>query len=149
MHINQDRSHISQWDNHNHKLNCPSLTVTAEDILQAAKNAKRLTSGGLQQITPWHLRRALLSSPNNNCANTAANLAARWAKGDYCLTLGKLAAESKLIALYKDESQTDVRPISIGCALRRLLTKAYCSKIRIRISHIVSKTQLGVLKRWI
>ena len=81
------------------KLNYPSLVVKAEDILQAAKGARKLTSGGLQQITPWHLKRAMLSSSNENCANTAAHLATRWAKGDFCLTLGELTAESKLIAL--------------------------------------------------
>ena len=88
----------------------------------------------------------MLSSANDNCARTAAHLATRWAKGDFCLTLGELTAESKLIALYKDEKRKDIRPISIGCALRRLLTKAYCSKIRTQISQKVSENQLGVHK---
>ena len=109
-------------------LEYPSLVVKAKDILQAAKGARKLTSGGLQQITPWHLKRALLSSSNENCASTAAHLATRWAKGDYCLSLGELTAESKLIALYKDERWKDVRPISIDSALRRLLTKAYARR---------------------
>ena len=33
-------------------LDFPSLTVNEEDIIKAAKEARRLTSGGLQQITP-------------------------------------------------------------------------------------------------
>ena len=98
--IDQDRTPVPETENE--KLNYPSLVVKTEDILQAAKNARKLTSGGLQQITPWHLKRAMLSSTNDNCARTAAHLATRWAKGDFCLTLGELAAESKLIALYKD-----------------------------------------------
>ena len=40
----------------------PALTVSDDDILAAAKQAKRLTSGGLQQITPWHYDE-LLTSP--------------------------------------------------------------------------------------
>ena len=36
-----------------------SVTVTADNIMAAAKSARRLSSGGLQQITPWHLKRAL------------------------------------------------------------------------------------------
>ena len=32
-------------------LDFPSLTVNEEDIIKAAKEARRLTSGGLQQIT--------------------------------------------------------------------------------------------------
>ena len=37
-----------------------------------------------------------------------------------------------------------MRPISVGCALRRLLTRAYCSQTRAQI--IEHKTQIGVLK---
>ena len=127
-------------------LNFPSLTVTADDVRMAVKDVRRLTSGGLQQVTPWHLRRAILASANEDCATAAAHVATRWSKGDYPLPPGELAAESKLIALFKDERKVDVRPISIGCPLRRLLTKAYCNKIRTEIKRIVSPTQLGVLK---
>ena len=130
----------------NAPLNFPSLTVTAEDIRKAVKDVRRLTSGGLQQVTPWHLKRAILATSNEDCATAAAHLATRWSKGDYPLLLGELAAESKLIALFKDERKVDVRPISIGCPLRRLLTKAYCNKLRTEITRIVSPTQLGVLK---
>ena len=127
-------------------LNFPSLSVTAEDIREAVKDVRRLTSGGLQQITPWNLKRAILATSNDDCATAAAHLATRWSKGDFPLLLGELAAESKLIALFKDKRRVDVRPISIGCPLRRLLTKAYCNKLRIEITRIVSPTQLGVLK---
>ena len=44
---------------HNAPPNFPSLTVTAEDIRKAVKGVHRLTSGGLQQVTPWHLKRAI------------------------------------------------------------------------------------------
>ena len=130
----------------NAPLNFPSLTVTAQDIRLAVKGVRRLTSGGLQQITPWHLKRAILATSNEDCATAATHLATRWGKGDYPLLLGELAAESKLIALFKDERRVDVRPISIGCPLRRLLTKAYCNKIRAELTRVVSPTQLGVLK---
>ena len=124
----------------------PSLTVREEDILVAARQAKRLTSGGLQQITPWHLKRAFHETSSTNGAVAAARVASRWANGDFCVALGELSAESKLIALYKDEKKQDVRPVSVGCALRRLLTKAYCLGIRDQIKAHVKGTQLGVLK---
>ena len=104
-----------------------------------------MTSGGLQQITPWHLKRAILATSNEDCATAAAHLATRWSKGDFPLLLGELAAESKLIALFKDKRRVDVRPISIACPLRRLLTKAYCNTLRTDITRIVSPTELGVL----
>ena len=91
-----------------------SVTVTADDILSAAKLARRLTSGGLQQITPWHLKRALSSDTNRAGAIAASRLATRWARGDFSSSLGELVAESQLVALYKDSSKTDVRPFGIG-----------------------------------
>ena len=59
---------------------------------------------------------------------------------------GELVAESKLIALYKDDKREDVRPVSIGCSLRRLLTRAYCAQIRDIITSYVQSSQIGVLK---
>ena len=123
-----------------------SVTVTADNILSAAKLARRLTSGGLQQITPWHLKRALLSDTNQAGAIAASRLATRWARGDFSRSLGELVAESQLIALYKDNSKMDVRPFGIGCALRRLLTRAYCAKTRDKIIAHCRESQLGLLK---
>ena len=60
--------------------------------------------------------------------------------------LGELVAESQLIALYKDDKRKDVRPVSVGCSLRRLVTRAYCSQIREIITSHVQGSQLGVLK---
>ena len=70
----------------------PSVVVRAEHILQAAKKARRLTSGGLQQITPWHLKRALLADTKQEGAIAAGLLATRWARGDFDNTLGELVA---------------------------------------------------------
>jgi len=123
-----------------------SLTVTADNILTAAKSARRLTSGGLQQISPWHLRRALLADTNQVGAIAASRLATRWARGDFSSSLGELVAETQLIALYKDSSKIDVRPVGIGCALRRLLTRAYCSKSKEKIMAHCRESQLGLLK---
>ena len=54
--------------------------------------------------------------------------------------------QKQLIALYKDDKKIDVRPVSVGCALRRLLTKAYCAGIRDQIMEHVQESQLGMLK---
>lgn len=124
----------------------PYLVITEEQILTAAKKAKRLTAGGLQQITPWLLRRAFLEDTTNDCAMVACQVATRCGGGDFSTVLGELVAESKLIALYKDDKRKDVRPVSVGCSLRRLLTRAYCAQIREIISSHVQGSQLGVLK---
>ena len=95
----------------------PSITVSKSDILQSVSSAKRYTSGGLQQITPWHLKRALLATSDDDCATKASLLATRWGRGDFTASLGELVAEAKLIALFKDKKKIDVRPISVGCSL--------------------------------
>ena len=124
----------------------PYLVINKDQLLAAAKKAKRLTAGGLQQITPWLLKRAFLEDTTNDCAMTAAQVATRWGRGDFSTVLGELVAESQLIALYKDDKRTDVRPVSVGCSLRRLLTRAYCAQIRDIITSHVKASQIGVLK---
>ena len=52
----------------------PHLVINQEDILAAAKKAKRLTAGGLQQITPWLLKRAFLEDTTNECAMIAGQM---------------------------------------------------------------------------
>ena len=115
----------------------PTLVVGAEQILRTAMKARCLTSGGLQQKTPWRLKRALLADTRQEGTVAAGRLVTRWVKGDYDRTLCELLAKSELIALYKDDSQRDVRRIGVGCSLRRLLTRAYCSEIQAKvISHV-------------
>jgi hypothetical protein len=114
--------------------NYPSSIVTAEDSIKAIRGAKNLTSGGLQQLTQCYLTGETIASYNKNFSKTAAYLA----------TLGELVAESKLIALCRKAQ--DIRPISLGCALTRLLTKAYCSKLYTQISRLKLNTQLGMKK---
>ena len=40
-----------------------------------AKKAKRLTAGGLQQITPWLLTRAFIEDTTDECAMIARQVA--------------------------------------------------------------------------
>ena len=62
------------------------------------------------------------------------------------MTLGQLTAMCKLVALWKDESKTDVTPVGIGGALRRLLVRAYGNQIKMQLRLLVQDHQLGVLK---
>ena len=92
------------------------------------------------------MKRGLLADTKQEGAVIAGRVATRWARGDFDEIFGELVAESQLIALYKDESHMDVRPIGVGCSLRRLLTRAYCSEIQSQIVAHVRGSQLGVLK---
>ena len=92
------------------------------------------------------LKVAMTSSNNSRAPFYAAKLTNRWANGDYSLAIGELSAMCKLVALWKDKTRTDVRPVGIGGALRRLLTKTYCSQIKSQFRLLVGDHQLGVLK---
>ena len=105
-----------------------------------------MTSGGLQQISPWLLKCALLEDSTLECATIAGQVATRLGRGDFATALGELVAESQLIALFKDKKKKDVRPVRVGCALSRLLKRAYCAQIRALISAHVQDTQIGVMK---
>ena len=124
-----------------------SITISAEMIEEAAKKSKRGTAGGLQQITPWHLRQAVESSTNQEVAIAAARLATRWGRGDFSPRTGRLTAAGRLIGLYKNAERVDVRPVCVGDALRRLLCKAYTSNLREKLKALVGDHQLGVLQR--
>ena len=56
LRANAEAKHDQHW---------PSMTIGAEAIEKAAMKARRTTSGGLQQITPWLLRRAILADTNH------------------------------------------------------------------------------------
>ena len=58
----------------------PNLIINAEEILTAARKAKRLTSGGLQQISPWLLKRAFIEDKTVECATIAGRVATRWGR---------------------------------------------------------------------
>ena len=120
-----------------------AIEISADDIVSAAKSARRNTTGGLQQIIPWFLRIAVLHSPGNRCAKVMATLANRWARGDFDSTFGKLWAMGRLNPLFKNNHDERVRPICVGSSLRRLLTKAYNVHLKARLETITESHQLG------
>ena len=122
------------------------MIVDAEIVEKAAQTARRTTAGGLQQITPWHLRRAIFADTNHQTATIAARLATRWGRGDFSPLVGELTAEGRLLGLFKTCEQLEVRPIVVSCALRRLLCKSYCSTLTKQIHDLVKDHQLGVRK---
>jgi len=51
--------------------------INEEQILAAAKKAKCLSARGLQQITPWLLKRTFLEDTTNDCAMVSGQVATR------------------------------------------------------------------------
>ena len=67
-----------------------AVQVQWQDIVLAASRAKKSTGGGLCQLTPWHLKSAVLNSPGNKCGKMLALWANRWARGDFDTELGAI-----------------------------------------------------------
>ncbi len=102
--------------------------VTAEDIKKSTKTIHRGTAGGLQQVTPWLIRRAVESDTNDETATLLAHLATRLGRGDFNPITGEQVAAGRLIPLFKNAAKKATRPVVVGASLRRLLTKAYVAK---------------------
>ena len=98
--------------------NFEAVQVQWEDIVTVASRAKKSTGGGLCQLTPWHLRSAVLNSAGNKCAKILAQWANRWAGGDFDTNLGAVLAMSRLIPIYKDWETDVVRPVACESAIR-------------------------------
>ena len=83
-----------------------AVQIHWEDIVGVAKRAKKSTGGGLCQLTPWHLRAAVLNSSGNKCAKMFALWANRWARGDFDTNLGAVLLMSRLIPSTRTEKHT-------------------------------------------
>ena len=71
----------------------------------------------------------------------------RTLRGHYSKDRGEVFASCRLVALYKDKHRVKVRPIGIGGALRRLITKAVTRAVRSHVDALLADSnQLGVLK---
>ena len=123
-----------------------AVQVSWEDIVRVASRAKKSTGGGLCQLTPWHLKSAVLNSSGNKCAKMLAAWANRWARGDYDTSMGAILAMSRLIPIYKDWKTDDVRPVACGSSIRRLLGRAIAEKTRKRVEGLTEDHQLGLKK---
>ena len=102
---------------------CVDVSIETESIYESVAKIQRSKAGGLQQITPWLLRRAVQHSRDGSCAKVMARLATRWGLGHFSLLCGELMAAARMIGLWKKDK--DVRPIAIGSALRRIISKAH------------------------
>ena len=128
--------------------------VKAQDILNAISKIRRTTAGGLNGITPWQYRKAIEHSPSNSLANTLAGLANRVGENHFSQSIGAQWASGRLIPLIQRENacqegkkpKLKLRPIVVGDTARRILVRAYDTKVKQDVTAICSNHQLSVLK---
>ena len=120
--------------------------MTFENIEKTVKRLKKSTGGGPQQITPWMIRQAVEGSPNGSCSLVIAKLSNCMVNGKYDTVLGSAFSIMKSVALWKNKEKTSVRPIGIGDALKGIMTRAHCDQIRLHVTDVVEKHQLGMMR---
>ena len=94
------------------------------------KTISKSTGGGPQQITPWMLKQAVECSTDGSCALVIAKLSNRMSNGDFDGMTGRAFSMMRSVALWKNKSQTSVRPFGIGGALKRIIVKAHCAQVK-------------------
>ena len=115
------------------------------DIVESSRGALKGVTGGLDQSSPWTW--AIAHSTGHRLAKVVARIANRSLRGHYSKGCGEVFASCRLIALYKDKKRIKVRPIGVGGALRRLITKAVTRAVRSHVDALLADSnQLGVLK---
>jgi len=118
-----------------------ATTLTAADILEALRRSNR---GAAQDMFGWRAEHVQLLPPETK--QRLADLLARVADrpADFVpQELRPFLAGARLIALPKPGGSS-VRPIAIGCQLRRLIAKALAMALRRPIDAALQPLQLGL-----
>ena len=92
------------------------------------------------------LKQAVEGSTNGSCALIIAKLSNRMAAGDFTRETGRAFSMMRSVALWKSKDKKAVRPIGVGDALKRVIVRAHCNRVRLLVSDLVGKWQLGVMK---
>jgi hypothetical protein len=119
-------------------------SVTAKEVMQSVHSFPSGSSGGLDGLRPQHLK-DLLAETNGESSNLLAKALASLAD---IMLAGKVPKEicpilygASLTALNKKDG--GIRPIAVGCTLRRLVAKIGCQRSQIESGNILRPKQFG------
>ena len=123
------------------------LNLEESDIKVAINSFRRGSSAGTMGLRPEHLQSALLSYEDKNVhpLQELTNLANHLLSGKAPIEVQAYFAGARLCALKKGEN--DVRPIAAGETIRRLVSKAACSSVRMKAGKYFEAQQYGVATR--
>ncbi|KAJ0181588.1 hypothetical protein K1T71_002310 [Dendrolimus kikuchii] len=125
-------------------LNESNLDVTPESILEAVMSFRSGSAGGLDGLTPQHLK-DLLSGGTGNAGELLlkdmTDLINLMLSGCVNNDILPIIYGANLCALKKKDG--GIRPIAVGTTYRRLAAKVCCRAIRNRCSSYFTPIQLG------
>lgn len=122
----------------------PRFTVTAQEVVIAAKRLPKGAAAGPSALSFEHLKATIVRPGSQDCAQEWANFIQAYANGE--LRFGELGLNAwlsaKLIAL--DKGAGAVRPIAIGECVLRLVHSVIARKVSSELGDILRPVQMAI-----
>ena len=119
-----------------------SITVSEADVAHAIKSFPSGSAGGPDGLRPQHLKDLLSSSvADSSLLNALAAFSTLVLEGRTPLPIRPFFYGASLIALEKKGG--GIRPIAVGCTLRRLVAKIAGRKVMEDVTDLLAPRQLG------
>ena len=124
-------------------MSVPLLSVSAEDVAQAIRSFPNGSAGGPDDLRPQHLKDMTTSSIAEAPAllSALASFSNLVLEGKTHPTIRPFLFGATLVAL--DKKGGGVRPIAVGCTLRRLVAKIAGNKVMEEATDLLAPRQLG------
>ena len=120
------------------------LEIQEPGIAAAVKTFPAGSAGGLDGLRPQHLK-DMIGAQTGTTGQRLLTLLTEFTNlclsGRVPMTVRPVFCGAKLCALSKKDG--GIRPIAVGCTLRRLVAKAACSAVRDRVAESLAPLQLG------
>ncbi|XP_072937101.1 uncharacterized protein [Epargyreus clarus] len=120
------------------------LQITPKQVLAAVMCFKNGSAGGLDGLTPQHLKDLVgghVGDAGQLLLNSITQLINIMLAGKVTSDVTHILYGANICALKKKDG--GIRPIAVGCTLRRLASKICCNVIKPNISEKLSPVQLG------
>ena len=120
------------------------LVVSSTSVLKAIYSFPSGSAGGHDGLLPQHLKDLISPSLGLNSSNLLSSLTCFTNKvisGSVPIPARPFFFGANLIGLNKVDG--GVRPIAIGCTLRRLAAKCVCAEVKDELGSLLSPKQLG------
>ena len=119
-----------------------SFQVTPHDVLAAIRSFPNGSAGGPDRLLPQHLKDLVQDDQDESLLLSAlTEFCILVLQGDIPLEVRPVFFGASLVALRKESG--GVRPIAVGCTLRRLCAKVASRMVRDEMADLLSPRQLG------
>ena len=119
-------------------------TVTEEEIIHAIRSFPNFSAGGPDGLRPQHLKDMVESLADDGCQvllSALASFTQLVLEGKTPPSIRPFFFGANLTALQKNDG--GIRPIAVGCTLRRLVAKVAGSRVMEEMSELLAPWQLG------